>query len=246
MKLLIDAGNSRMKWALADSTRLLCTGACAHDSPGAWLEFLASTDPVDAVYLASVASDLLNRKLRDQLFLSWDVEVIELAAAKRFGALCNGYKVPEQLGVDRWAAMVGAWCQYTAPFCVIDCGSAVTVDAVDATGQHLGGSIIPGYSMQLQSLNQCTAGVKAEAETLFSDPWGRSTQECVQRGAGDAIGGLVERSVMRLQGQLKRGVQLIITGGDSRLCKSESGLQAVVNEQLVLQGMAYMVERWGE
>ena len=246
MRLLIDTGNSRLKWALADATRLVSVGSNRHDTPEPWLEFLATTDPAEAVYLASVASDAVNRKVREQLFSSWGAEVVELGAASRFGALCNGYKDPQQLGVDRWSAMVGAWCQYTAPFCVIDCGSAVTVDAVDATGQHLGGCIIPGYNMQLQSLNQCTAGVKVMAEPAISDTWGRSTRECVERGVGDAIAGLVERSVIRLQEQLQRDVQLIITGGDSRLCESQTALQAVVDEQLVLQGMAYMVDRRGE
>ena len=93
----------------------------------------------------------------------WGVPFKTIKAEAQQGALINGYMEPERLGVDRWLAMLAVIEeeQPEVPICVIDCGSAITIDAVNAKGEHVGGLIVPGISMMRNALVKGTSGIRS-------------------------------------------------------------------------------------
>ena len=92
------------------------------------------------------------------------------------------YEDISRLGVDRCLAMIGAYHLVGSGVLVIDCGSAITADLVNGSGEHIGGFILPGVRMLESSLLGGTAKVLVEHETVISTEWGVSTEECVEHG----------------------------------------------------------------
>jgi type III pantothenate kinase len=137
--------------------------------------------------------------------------------------------------------MIAARTLWNTPLCVIDCGSAVTVDSIDANGQHLGGYIVPGLRMQRSLLQEETARVSIAEQARAPSGWGKETSECVSRGIEEALAGLVERSVRQLALELNAEVTTVITGGDGAVIIPLFECEAHYEEHLVLHGMARMV-----
>lgn len=247
MKLLIDIGNTRLKWAVLIDAALSRYGSCLYRQGDAELAVSWGELPrPDAVYCASVAAAEFNDWLAQEVSQRWGLGVEMLETTAECAGVTNGYQQPSKLGVDRWAALIGAHHLLPGPVCVVDCGSAVTVDALDGSGQHLGGWIVPGLWMQRESLLSQTAGIN-ERDTLASaNEWGRDTAEGMQRGTFESIAGLIERSRQKLQAQLGTAMTVMMTGGDATQVIPLLDFSPRYEEHLVLLGMARMVSEQGE
>jgi type III pantothenate kinase len=143
------------------------------------------------------------------------------------GGVRNAYPIPEQHGVDRWLGIIAARASYPGLVCVANVGTAMTIDAVDATGQHLGGLIVPGPDLMIGSLLRNTSdialhaqrrdpdagGVRgaSQAQGLFAD----NTLEGVRLGAMLALSALIDRSVESLRGSYQETPTLLLSGGAS-------------------------------
>ena len=161
MKLLIDLGNSRLKWAWCDqSTWKTDAMFISGQSVAALMDVLGEPHgrPCE-VGLVSVASlDLLDN-MKNFIQDKWDIEPVLVESVAQQAGVFNGYRDPDELGNDRWAALVAARAETSAPVCIISCGTAITIDAMNGRGEFIGGSIFPGLEMLRQSLHQGTAGV---------------------------------------------------------------------------------------
>ncbi|KAA8982609.1 type III pantothenate kinase [Halospina sp. K52047b] len=242
MILQVDAGNSRVHWRCLDMDRLVIArgdqpwetigsdGIAGVDSDRlAWLEF------------ASVAGDRANQ-LKANLVSGNHVRVMEFAASRRQCGVVNAYNDPAQMGVDRWLAMLGAYSTWEGPITVLDAGTAITVDHVDASGNHQGGYILPGGALMAQSLGAGTSGVRPEAVAGADTAPGITTSECVHHGIAWLMQALVARSADYWQG---RGT-MIVTGGDAAAAASGLPTEQVVEPDLVFLGMdAVMAEAGG-
>lgn len=246
MKLLIDMGNSRLKWACQDGTELHHHGSCANadvaDIAAIWDELPTP----DGVYCASVAAEEMVQQLTHQVKLQWDLAMQRLHTTARCAGVVNGYRQPMQLGVDRWAALIAAHQLVGTPLCVVDCGSAVTIDAMDGTGQHLGGYIVPGLRMQQLSLQTETAGIRLDDGEGSNGFWGQDTVTCMRRGTLEAVAGLVERSRRQLQELHGDEVTVFVTGGDAPAVIPLLEFSVCHEAHLVLSGMVWMVRELGE
>ncbi len=235
MKLLIDVGNSRMKWASLQDGQLRPGAPVAH---GRGFDLVALDDrwrelpEPAAIHVASVLSPSRTRELTDWLHKRWAAPLIEAASQARQVGVRNGYTQPERLGVDRWLAMIGAWAHIGDAVCVVDCGSAVTVDILDRQGQHLGGVIAPGLRLMAQALSDGTdLPLVGDTATI---PLGRDTESAMTAGRLQAVVGLIER----LHRQAPRGARLIVTGGDAGPIAALLGEPYELIPDLVLQGLA--------
>jgi len=161
-------------------------------------------------------------------------------AAEDLG-LVNSYEEPQRMGVDRWLAMAGARGQGEGPFCVVDAGTAITVDQVDGDGRHLGGWIVPGPALAAGALFTGTARIPQELADA-APSWGCSTAECVAAGMDQALRGLGQRIVaagMELHGA---AIPILGTGGDGERLLQWLGPDAKLAPDLVLEGLARWVE----
>ena len=240
MELLIDSGNSRLKWALLDHGVLQPGGSC---DGGASL----TADRLDQiwgglpaprrVWVANVAGQETCAVLKSWVEAHWQVSPSFVCAkAEGFGVI-NGYREPARLGVDRWLALVAARHHYPLPACIIDCGTALTLDVIDAKGRHQGGLICPGLDLMRLSLDQGTAAVKVDACQPESGLLGDSTAAAVTLGAQKALLGLVERSVRELNERWS-SLHLILTGGGATWLASCLSLPVHLAPDLVLKGLA--------
>lgn len=247
MNLLIDIGNSAIKWGSSDGGRQLLTGRAEHAGRAA--EELPATlwaglARPERVLCASVAGDEWREALGHWCRERWQlVPEFVVSEAERAGVR-NGYRVSERLGVDRWMALLGAWHAWGGPACIIDAGTALTIDALDADGEHLGGLIMPGVEMMRRSLFANTHGIRAEAPgeaTLL----GRDTRAAVTGGTLVAAIAGVERVVADLQQALGPALQLVLTGGEAaRLLPLLRGSYRH-DPDLVLRGLAVVAGELG-
>lgn len=222
--LLVDLGNTRLRWVAVDEAgRLGRVASVVHAGrelgdvlDGAW----SALEPPGRVKLCSVAGATQTAVFSGWVRRRWgsDTEVVQ-AAAEGWGVR-NAYIEPTQLGADRWAALVAARALCPdRPVCIVDCGTAVTVDAMDAEGRHLGGLIAPGLALMRKALAGGTAGI-VESDTVGGVPEGvallaRSTRDAVSAGTLCALVALVERVGSELAAELGESMERILTGGDA-------------------------------
>ena len=164
-----------------------------------------------------------------------------MTAVAQFNDLTNGYLDPGLLGADRWLALIGAWTRERSALCVVDAGTTVTVDSVDAEGRHLGGLIVPGIQMMRESLMRKTSDIARAAEHSTPSLAGvlaNNTVGAVSRGAVFALAGLADRAAEFIEQSTGTRPKLLITGGDAGMIIGIMGSRAEIVPDLVLRGLA--------
>jgi len=233
MILLIDAGNTRLKWRLTGTGGPLEGAAVMADAEpliglsGYWSD-------IDRILVSTVASESARAQLHELLLARAKVPVEYCWAESTRDGLSNSYGDVSRMGADRWHAMLAGWVRCKASFAVVDAGSAVTVDYVNAGGRHLGGYILPGLQMMRRSLKVDAARIGFEQSEQLDTRPGQSTGECVNHG----LAWLTEALVQRIHHDAKAfGLSAIyLTGGDARRLQA-LGLEANVIEGMVLDGL---------
>lgn len=237
MILLLDQGNTRLKWALIDGNhRLYARGAVGREAGvAAMVEQMPRNPAPGRVLAASVAGSDVNSRLADDVRAAFDVVMEFMVAEVHCAGLHNGYQNPAALGVDRWMATLGAWIQVRKSCLVVDAGTALTIDAV-AGDRHIGGYILPGLWMQRQMLGQRTALIEVSSEA-GAMTWGRATSSAVANGTLLSVVATIERALVELQRSVDDTCSLFVTGGDAREIVSLLSVPAVTSEDLVFRGM---------
>jgi type III pantothenate kinase len=250
MKLLIDVGNTALKWALTDdfgvpgpvSTEVhRGTKDLAARLGAAW-GVLAPSGPALACSVAS-------REVRDaveQAAASRDLSVDWLGAEVQHRGrvvLSNGYRTPTQLGADRWHGMLGACLRRPGEsFVLIAAGTATTIDCVAANregARFIGGCIAPGAHMMLEALAQRTAGLPHARGAAVDFP--DNTDDAIATGVVDAQAGLAGRVIERFARKLGHMPSVLVSGGDAALVADglhASGFVLAIEHNLVLAGLA--------
>lgn len=253
MTLLLDVGNTRVKWARTDGGELVGVAwlpwadAGPEELAAAWSRL---GDP-GRIVAACVAGTSKAETVAEACRRVWGRSPeFPRARSAAFGVQC-AYPAPERLGPDRWAAMIGAY-RAVAPgagrnLCVIDCGTAVTVDLLRPDGVHLGGLIAPGIALMQRALLSGTGELAAAGEgpgTRHADDdlLGVDTREAIERGAEQMQMGLVCRLLERFGRRYGSPPLVILTGGDAGLVRPELPEDAVYEPDLVLRGLAVMAE----
>ena len=241
MKLLVDIGNSRVKWAYSDNQSLSGHGSFTYTQE-TLVDLLTrhwqSLNSPRQVYIASVADVETTAGLLEYIKTSWPLEPRLAVTEKERAGLRNAYIDVTTMGVDRWLAMLAAWVRYGRPVCIIDCGTAVTVDIILGDGRHIGGFILPGASLMSSTLVRETHGIQEHREMVPELEFGRSTAACVRNGFAFALSGLVERCARKIREE--EGVELlfVVTGGGAELAFPVMPGQYFHKPHLVLEGLS--------
>lgn len=223
MNLLVDIGNTRIKWATEVGGALVKTGEIVHrgQDSTAVFEFLGQfTEDPKSVRAANVAGAAMGRAISDAVQAQWNVAVQFAQTQAAAGPVRNGYHDHCQMGVDRWLAMLAAVDRYPGPVCVVDVGTAVTIDQVDGTGTHLGGVIVPGLDLMTRALISDTGDIEKligeQSEPVATDNliFGRSTADAIGGGGLIALCSLIERCAEGLNSRCG-DIDLVVTGGDA-------------------------------
>ncbi|MBW7931865.1 MAG: type III pantothenate kinase [Gammaproteobacteria bacterium] len=244
MKLLVDFGNTRVKWAWLEDGELRDPQGFVHEgvTAQALAARMADGRTVDEVRVASVAAPERSRELCLALEAALRAPVHQAHTSAAAAGVRCAYHEPAQLGVDRWLAMVAAYAHHRSAACVVDAGTAWTIDVVQADGRHLGGLIVPGPGLMRRALLGTTGGIASSARLLpdsgdHAGAWGRDTDACMRLGAWRAGAALVESCMASLVGHGEVPV-LVLSGGDA------GGLMPMLSGPvhhhplLVLEGLA--------
>jgi len=214
-RLLIDLGNSRVKWLWECGGKLDRATSGQGDTDDLQQAIGRSSAPQPGeILLASVAGPERTQKVADVCMSCWGLAPRILRARSEQGGVRSGYVDPETLGVDRWLVIVGAATHYGKPVVIWDLGTATTLDAVDAGGQHRGGWILPGPQTMLAAL---VGGTKLTVPRHLQDETGigpgQSTAECIRRGVIAAQVGALERFMEDVTRCIGIEPKLVVTGG---------------------------------
>ena len=247
--LLLDAGNSRLKWGILEDGEIHRTGHISQEKiRDQGLSALTSKLPrrVDVVRASNVAGKSFATRLSGVVGLHCNADVHFAHSEKRGWGVTNGYRQPRLFGVDRRVAMIGAWSKVQSACLIVDAGTAVTLDAIDDDGVHLGGQIIPGLETMLGSLSSATSDiplVKASARQSPGDlnMFGLNTTAAVREGAQNAIAGAIDRVFRTLQSNAYEPTIILTGGGAARILVALEATP-VHRPNLVLEGLAYMLE----
>lgn len=228
MHLLIDQGNSRVKACTLRAGQLQFVDLSKLNS-SEWAL-------IQEVLIASVASEAEKDALVKRIPSAVAVRFIK-SSQFAFG-LRSGYDIPEKLGVDRWLAMLGALkCYPSEPLLVIDAGTALTLDWVDAKGQHLGGWILAGLQTQQKILVSATAQVQSESVVYSKLEPGTNTIQAVANGAKAALLGAITHALAQQDVQ-----RVIVTGGDADfIFQSLNHPGLVLDQKLIFHGLACFI-----
>jgi type III pantothenate kinase len=248
--LAIDVGNTRLKWALYDAPKpgaqVLAQGAEFLDNidtlaEGAWAKLRAPKRMLGCV----VASDAIKHRVQDQMEL-WDVNPQWVISSAQEAGLTNGYDHPARLGPDRWIAMIGAWHRMlragpARPIVVAMVGTAVTVEAIDATGKFLGGYILPGHGIMLRALESGTAGLHVPTGEVR--PFPTNNSDALTSGGTYAIAGAVECMVQHVRSHCGGEPLCIMTGGAGWKMAPSMNLPVELVDNLIFDGLLEMAGR---
>lgn len=217
--LLVDIGNTRVKWARFANGRLHKQRAAAH---AGWRaddfaeKLLGRARGIERIIVASVGGERLDRRLTAAAHRMIGVEPQFVVTARRLGGVTTAYAQPWRLGVDRLVAAIAAHrIARRRAVCVVDVGTAMTIDLVDARGRHVGGAIIPGPPLMVESLLRSTSGIlrrsggRRGGRSLFA----RDTRAGIEQGALYTAAAAVDRAVAEARRILDSSPLVLLTGG---------------------------------
>lgn len=231
--LLIDSGNSRIKWGWGSGCGIndvaAIDSASSRQIPALWSDLPTP----DHVWVTNSAGEERLLWLQQQLVEQWGMRAEVAITERQRGRLTNGYREPQQLGVDRWLAMVAAWRRLQSAFCLIDCGTAVTLDFVDAAGQHQGGNILPGLGGTMERLLQRAPHLRESYLEGGGVLLGKSTVEALIPADNGAQEGV--NRVLKHVEQHHGAFTLMVTGGGADGLQLEHPFQQI--NELVLAGL---------
>ena len=242
--LALDVGNTRLKWARYEAARpgakLLEQGAVFLEN----IDKLADDEwrdmpPPTAILGCIVAADAVKRRVAEQME-HWDVLPRWVVSSAHEAGLINGYDHPARLGADRWVAMIGARHRLlargsTKPCVVVMVGTAVTVEAIDASGRFLGGIILPGHGIMLRALESGTAGLHVPTGDVRDFP--TNTSDALTSGGTFAIAGAVQRMIDNVRRHCGEVPECIMTGGAGWKMAPSMSVKFELVESLIFDGL---------
>jgi type III pantothenate kinase len=247
MILLVDVGNTRVKWATLANGQQSPQRAAAYAlwSATDWQRELFGGARIEHVVATTVAGSDSRVVLEAAARQAGATSVTFVASSAAMAGVRNAYPDPGLLGVDRWVAVIGAYHLAHGACCVVDVGTAATLDTVDATGQHLGGFIVPGPQMMVRSLHAGTSNLAAFTAAspvggaeLFAD----NTRDAIERGCRIAVAALVDRTCAELAQRTRSVPRLFCTGGGAGEVLPYVRTDCETVPDLVLRGLARIAE----
>ncbi|MGB6486492.1 MAG: type III pantothenate kinase [Steroidobacteraceae bacterium] len=244
--LLVDIGNSRIKWALLKGDRL---GKAQAAEYAGWRardfarRVIGSRRDIERILVSNVAADEVSDALAAGARLAGAPKPERVTTRQRACGVTIGYVDPWRLGVDRLLAMIAAHRRFAGrPVCAVAVGTAMTLDLVGADGRHWGGAIIPGPTLMVTSLLDGTSGIRRRAQggakggpALF----GRSTRAAVEQGARYAAAAAVDRAVSEARALVGRTPKLVMTGGGAPGLRPLIRSASLLAPDLVLEGLGF-------
>ncbi|ODN43244.1 type III pantothenate kinase [Piscirickettsia litoralis] len=245
MKLLLDIGLSRVKWARSQNGSLQQQGALEHHGSADHIFYLLESKELadaDSVCIAFVGEKSTQERLEYLIWKHWQIAAEFIVADEEALNIFNGYSYPEELEADRWLAML-ALHNERLPVCIIDCGARITVDVLNNLGQHIGGLSFAGlkqlHLVAAQARGQKLTELLGDHGQGFSEDGFLATnaRDAVFAGSFYSVVATLDRVAQDLQQAFEEGLRFILTGGDAEQLQALLNFEADYRPGLVFEGM---------
>jgi type III pantothenate kinase len=245
--LLVDIGNTRIKWARLSRTRLGRQRAATH---AGWRAedfsrvVIGSARGIDRIVVVSVAGTRTDRLLTAAARRA-GVGIEFATSQRRLAGVTTRYVDPWRLGTDRLVAVIGAYQMAKGrAACVIDVGTTLTVDLVDRKGIHRGGAIVPAPQLMVDSLLRNTSGIlkRARGTSVAPTLFARTTRDAIEQGARHAAAAVIDRAVAEAKELLRTAPLVLLTGGAAQPLRGVIRSRHIHVPDLVLRGLAVIAK----
>lgn len=244
MDLLIDIGNTRLKWATVEAGELGPMHATVHhdalpmDLHAAW----ESLPPPERVLVASVAAPTVAAHLTRTGQARWGRPPVFVRPRRHALGVTLAYADPGQLGVDRWLGVLAAHQAHPGhPVLILDAGTAVTYDGLLADGRHLGGLILPGLDAMREALLGRTRIPPPPEAGHPKVGWATDTATALHSGSRQALAALAGDRLRQLEATAGAEAILVLTGGDAERLRPRLEGRVCLQPDLVLRGLARLL-----
>jgi type III pantothenate kinase len=245
MKILeIDAGNTRIKWRLLEYSnqqveKIKSDYALVPDQVGEIPDPLSQQlhelkeEGIEKIRASNVRGDDFAKLLSLFCESNFSVNVNYAVVSAECAGINNAYKEFETFGVDRWLAMLAAYRSAKSAVCVVDCGSAITIDLINADGQHEGGFIVPGLQLMQRSLGEHAANLNYHPQSNTNIEPGTNTTVAINHGVLIMALGMLEK----VNHNWGADRYWYLTGGDAAILSSFIKWEHEINPELVMDGL---------
>ncbi|MBL1143233.1 MAG: type III pantothenate kinase [Proteobacteria bacterium] len=243
MNLLLDIGNSSVNWAKQEQEAFISSGVFSYTKTNfekEIIENLSSFEKPSNVLVSNVAGDSIFILLNDWTKEHWQQDCWQPCVSTHYKELTNSYEDTEQMGLDRWLAMIAAWEMNQTALCLVGCGTALTIDLIDASGKHSGGYIIPGIELMQKTLVDNTVQINTNIRTMPSIEYAQDTQTAVNNGSFLAAVSIIDHTVKTFSDESNSGVKCIMSGGMASSIKSLLNHPFEYEPNLVLMGLSML------
>ena len=229
--LTIDIGNTSIKYAVFDGQDMIHSQRIMGHDIAVIADDISAYRPTHALICSTASLDEIQKRMLQSL--TADTRILSHTTPR---PIHNQYKSPQTLGMDRLAAAVGAYTEVKEAVMVIDMGTAITYDFVDADGNYVGGNIAPGVQMRLNALHDYTARLPLVTATGNHPPLGEDTETAIRCGVIDGI-------KYEIEGYLRQfflkypNLSVFFTGGDELYFANERKKRIFADKLLVLKGL---------
>lgn len=244
MKLLFDIGNSRVKWGVYSNEEIHSSSSIS----GQGVSLSVLEDSIDlpgeitSIWISNVGRVEVLTLVTEWCRKACGVEPNLIRVSESCCGVYNKYQTQNTLGVDRWIAAIGARIIIPAgDVIVVDAGTAVTIDWLSNDNAFEGGVILPGFNLMHKALTNNTAGIKSDYSKT-QKVFGRTTANCVNSGVSFGLIGAIERIVNEMKQEIDAPVKVVLTGGSAAIIIAMSKIEMVMQENLVLLGVASVSE----
>jgi type III pantothenate kinase len=233
MILCIDSGNTRVKLGLGDEHGWQFQTALAKDQVAQAMPTTLAAWPRPTRAMGCNVAGAAAAAAIEHSLAQLAIPLVWLRSSAELGGMRNGYDRPEQLGADRWAALIGAHSLHVGACLVVSAGTATTIDAIDADGMFQGGLILPGLSLMRSALANAAAQLPEAKGGYVELP--RNTDDAIASGAIEATTGAIERMFRRMAANSP--AVCILTGGAAGELEPHLSMPLQRVDDLVLKGL---------
>jgi type III pantothenate kinase len=241
--MLLDIGNTNLKWAWLEEGAPGHVTSVSHKERSieqlADMEWANIRTPAQT-YISNVADPAMEPRLTEWMSGHWGHAPRFIRSAAHACGVTNSYRDAGRLGVDRWLTMIALYARYSGPVCVVDCGTAVTIDVLGLDGQHLGGLILPGFGLMQHALLQHTA-IPFKGEVELDGMLATDTESAIAAGGVSAVAALVERIQQDQEARLEKPLALVLTGSDAERLAQALTSASSIETGLVMQGLVVLI-----
>ncbi|MBY0483397.1 type III pantothenate kinase [Nitrosomonas sp.] len=238
--LAIDSGNSFIKWGLFNHGCCLKLGKIQYDKIQDVKNDFKVLQAPESIIISHVSREATKNQICEQIS-RWPVKPHWIRSCAFQCGVTNSYSNPAQLGCDRWASLIAAWEMQQQACLVINIGTAVTIDALSESGEFLGGIILPGFHLMLNSLQRGTQLFNAGMSTYEDFPI--NTNSAIQSGIIHSVIGAIERMYNLLSLKINHPVKTsIVSGGGVSLLSPFITIPIKTIDNLVLKGLVLIAE----